>query len=129
MKESREDLKQEAIMIILEKGGDVKDIKLIHSIMQNLAKGNQYVGRLKEEITFDGEVEDIEDLTDIELALDVRRAVSKLTEEEQRIVDFVFIRGWSGRMLARKVGRSPSSIHERILKLKDKLKKELKDLV
>jgi len=127
MAEDREDIQQEARLIALQKG-KLENKEYVGGIARRLSRPGRYKGRLKEQLTFDGEVE-IEDPCDMELKLDVGRVLSKLTDEEKMISEFIFIRGWSAEGLSGKMGRGAPYIRNLANKLKAKLREQLKELV
>jgi len=127
MAEDRDDIQQEARLIALEKG-KLDNEKYVAGIARRLKKGKGYKHRLKEQLTFTGEIE-IEDPRDLDLQLDVARVVSKLNTEEQMVVQFCFIQGQSFESLSGKMGRGTPYVRNLASKLKAKLREQMKELV
>ena len=59
---------------------------------------------------------------------EVRKAVKKLSKEEQRLIEYIFYKGKTERWIAKKYGVSQVAIHKRKECIFEKLKKFLKEI-
>ena len=59
---------------------------------------------------------------------EVRKAIKKLSKEEQKLIEYIFYKRKSQRWIAKKYGVSQVAIHKRKEHIFEKLKKFLKEI-